>query len=243
MDTCLGPPFRADHVGSLLRPTRLVDARARLQRGEINADQLRAIEDEVIRALVAKQESIGLQAITDGEARRDFWHIDFLSQLEGVSTIESTDAGMKFKTAVQSKVLETTGRVRCTRPIMAEDCAFLGSLTSRTAKQTIPSPSVLYMRGGRRSVSASVYPDIDVFWRDLAIAYVLGSMDPAERRAFEVRLAADPAGRAEVAAFRATLDALGHAVPQVEPSARLRARILEAIDRKSTRLNSSPLVI
>jgi 5-methyltetrahydropteroyltriglutamate--homocysteine methyltransferase len=165
------PPFRADHVGSLLRPASLIAARARRQRGEISAMQLRAIEDETIRSLVARQESVGLQAITDGEARRDFWHIDFLSQFDGVATTESADAGMKFKTATQSRVLQTTGRVRCSRPIMADDFAFLGSITSRTAKQTIPSPSVLYMRGGRKSVSAEAYPDIDGFWGDLAVAY------------------------------------------------------------------------
>jgi 5-methyltetrahydropteroyltriglutamate--homocysteine methyltransferase len=164
------PPFRADHVGSLLRPAALADARARYKRGELPAAELRAAEDAAIRAVVARQESIGLQSITDGELRRDYWHIDFLRQLDGVTIAESP--GMKFGgTEEQPPMATVTGRVNCTRPIMADDFAFLKSVTQRTAKVTIPSPSMLHMRGGRKAISSTVYPDMSAFWNDVGAAY------------------------------------------------------------------------
>jgi len=164
------PPFRADHVGSLLRPAALANARARHKRGDLPADELRAVEDAAIRAVVARQESIGLQSITDGELRRDYWHIDFLRQLDGVTIAESP--GMKFGgTEEQPPMATVTGRVNCTRPIMADDFAFLKSVTQRTAKYTIPSPSMLHMRGGRKAISTSVYPDMGAFWNDVGAAY------------------------------------------------------------------------
>jgi 5-methyltetrahydropteroyltriglutamate--homocysteine methyltransferase len=164
------PPFRADQVGSLLRPAELAAARARYRRGEIAAEQLREIEDAAIRAAVARQESIGLQSITDGEYRRDWWHLDFLAQLDGVTLRENP--GPKFGgTAEQPPIATVTGKVRCTRPIMADHFAFLKSATRRTAKLTIPSPSMLHLRGGRAAISRTAYPDLAEFWADAAAAY------------------------------------------------------------------------
>jgi 5-methyltetrahydropteroyltriglutamate--homocysteine methyltransferase len=168
----MNAPFRADQVGSLLRPAALADARARFKRNELTAAQLRTVEDEAIRGLVAKQEAIGLQSITDGECRRDYWHIDFMRQLDGVTASESSAAGMKFQgTVEQPLVVATTGKIACSTPIMADDYAFLKSVTKRTAKYTMPSPSMLHMRGGRTSVSTEVYPDIAEFWKDVGVAY------------------------------------------------------------------------
>lgn len=165
------PPFRADQVGSLLRPVRLADARARHRRGEIDAATMRTVEDEAIREAVAHQEELGLRAVTDGEFRRDWWHLDFLSRLEGVTL--SSNPGSKFNSAgdEQPPIATVTGRIDCTLPIMVDDFSFLRSVTSRHPKMTIPSPSMLHLRGGRRAVSADVYPDLDRFWDDTAAAY------------------------------------------------------------------------
>jgi 5-methyltetrahydropteroyltriglutamate--homocysteine methyltransferase len=166
------PPFRADHVGSLLRPPALVEARARRKAGEIDADTLRAAEDEAVREVVRRQEAIGLQAVTDGELRRDWWHLDFLAQLDGVTM--TANEGPKFQIAGQGEqppIATVTGRVGCSRPIMADHFAFLSSVTTRTAKMTIPSPSMLHLRGGRAAISREVYPDLDAFWDDVAAAY------------------------------------------------------------------------
>ena len=165
------PPFRADQVGSLLRPAALVEARAQFQCGAIDAAALRAVEDDSIRALVARQEGVGLQGITDGELRRDYWHIDFMRQLDGVTMTESSAAGMQFQGVAQPLIVSTTGKIRCAKPIMADDFAFLKSVTHRTAKVTIPSPSMLHMRGGRTAVSRAAYPDIAEFWHDVGLAY------------------------------------------------------------------------
>jgi 5-methyltetrahydropteroyltriglutamate--homocysteine methyltransferase len=166
------PPFRADHVGSLLRPPELARQRAQFKRGEIDAATLRAAEDAAIRDAVARQQAVGLHSITDGEFRRDWWHLDFLSQLDGVQLKENP--GVKFKIAGQSEqppITQVTGRVACRRPIMVEDFRFLAGCTTRTPKMTIPSPSMLHLRGGRASISREVYPDLDAFWADVAAAY------------------------------------------------------------------------
>jgi 5-methyltetrahydropteroyltriglutamate--homocysteine methyltransferase len=164
------PPFRADQVGSLLRPQALVDARARFKSGEINAEQLRKHEDDAIRAAVARQESIGLKSVTDGEFRRDYWHIDFLRQLQGVEIKQM--AGPKFVgTEEQPPIATVVGKLDYARPVMVDDFQFLQSVAQRTPKQTIPSPSMLHMRAGRKGVSSEVYPDIDVFWDDAAATY------------------------------------------------------------------------
>ncbi len=167
------PPFRADQVGSLLRPAALSRARERFKAGQIPADELRGIEDEAIREAVRRQQAIGLKSITDGEFRRDWWHLDFLAQLDGVSVRENP--GPKFKIAGQGEqppIASVTGRVGCSRPIMADHFAFLKSVVSQgTAKMTIPSPSMLHLRGGRASISKTVYPDLAQFWADTAAAY------------------------------------------------------------------------
>jgi len=164
------PPYRADQVGSLLRPAELVEARNRFKRGEIDAAQLREHEDEAIRAAVARQESVGLQSITDGEFRRDYWHIDFLRQLQGVEIKQM--AGPKFVgTQEQPPIATVIGKLDYARPVMVEDFKYLKAQTQRTPKQTIPSPSMLHMRAGRKGVSSEVYPDIDAFWADAAMTY------------------------------------------------------------------------
>jgi 5-methyltetrahydropteroyltriglutamate--homocysteine methyltransferase len=164
------PPFRADQVGSLLRPQALVEARARFKSGEIDAGQLREHEDQAIRAAVERQESIGLQSVTDGEFRRDYWHIDFLRQLQGVEIKQM--AGPKFVgTEEQPPIATVVGKLDYARPVMVDDFRFLQSVAQRTPKQTIPSPSMLHMRAGRKGVSREVYPDIDVFWADAATTY------------------------------------------------------------------------
>lgn len=165
------PPYRADQVGSLLRPESLAATRAAFKRAEVDAATLRAAEDVAVREAVHRQETIGLQAVTDGEFRRDWWHLDFLSQLDGVQL--KSNEGEKFKIAGQEQppITAVTGRVGCSRPIMVDDFAFLKSVTSRTPKMTIPSPSMLHLRGGRASISTTVYPQLDAFWDDVATAY------------------------------------------------------------------------
>jgi len=166
------PPFRADHVGSLLRPPELAALRARWKAGEVDAATLRHAEDEAIRAAVRRQEATGLQSITDGEFRRDWWHLDFLAQLDGVTL--TANEGPKFRIAGASEqppIATVTGRIGCSRPIMAADFAFLKSVTARTPKMTIPSPSMLHLRGGRAAISRAAYPDLDAFWDDVAAAY------------------------------------------------------------------------
>lgn len=174
------PPFRADQVGSLLRPVPLAAARAKFKRGELSASALRDIEDDSIRAVVARQEAVGLQSVTDGELRRDYWHIDFLRQLDGVTISENP--GLRFGgTEEQPPIATVTGRVACTRPIMADDFSFLKAVTRCTAKYTIPSPSMLHLRGGRNAVSTSAYPDLGEFWADVGAAYRRAIRHFAER--------------------------------------------------------------
>jgi len=152
------PPFRADQVGSLLRPPGLAEAR---KRRDISFQQ------DAIRDVVARQEAIGLQGITDGEFSRDWWHLDFLAQLEGVAL--KTNPGPKFGgTEEQPPIPVVTGKVSYSREIMLEDFRFLKSCTSRTAKFTIPSPSMLHLRAGRAGIA---YEDMEEFWSDAAAAY------------------------------------------------------------------------
>ena len=163
------PPFRADHVGSLLRPSALREARARAQAGALAAEQLREVEDRAIRAAVAKQEALGLRAVTDGEYRRDFWHLDFLRRLEGVGL--APIAGMRFQAEDVPPMPTVTGRIRCGQPIMADDFRFLASVATAVPKLTIPAPAMLHLRGGRSAISREHYPDLTAFWTDVAIAY------------------------------------------------------------------------
>jgi 5-methyltetrahydropteroyltriglutamate--homocysteine methyltransferase len=174
------PPFRADQVGSLLRPAWLAQTRTRWKAGEIDAQTLREAEDRAVAEIVQRQRDIGLQAITDGEFRRDWWHLDFLGQLDGV-TLKHND-GPKFKIEGQSEqppIASVTGPVGCSRPIMADDFAYLQAQVdslhaggaAAVGKMTIPSPSMLHLRGGRAAISRQVYPDLDAFWDDVAAAY------------------------------------------------------------------------
>jgi 5-methyltetrahydropteroyltriglutamate--homocysteine methyltransferase len=166
-------PYRADQVGSLLRPDWLAAERARFKRGDSDAATLKASEDRAITEAVRRQEAIGLQSITDGEFRRDWWHLDFLAQLDGVTLKENL--GPQFQTGEhggeQPPIATVTGRIGCSRPIMADDFAYLKTQTTRTPKMTIPSPSMLHLRGGRAAISRAVYPEMDAFWADVAAAY------------------------------------------------------------------------
>ena len=165
------PPFRADQVGSLLRPAGLAAARAQFRQGALSADTLRLVEDDSIRNIVEKQQSIGLRSITDGELRRDYWHIDFLRQLDGVTITAMANQSRFGGTEEQPPIATVTGKIVCARPIMVDAFEYLHGITRGTAKVTIPSPSMLYMRGGRKAVSDTVYPDLAQFWRDVAVAY------------------------------------------------------------------------
>jgi 5-methyltetrahydropteroyltriglutamate--homocysteine methyltransferase len=170
--TRTNPPFRADHVGSLLRPAELKEARARRERGEISQEELTAIENAAIERTIARQAAVGLRSATDGEFRRAMWHFDFLERLNGVESFRA-DHGIAFKGGIetQAKGLRVTGKVGFSTHPMVEHFRFLSEHTRATAKMTIPSPSVLHFRGGRRAVSADVYPDMDKFYRDLGLAY------------------------------------------------------------------------
>ena len=170
----LNPPFRADHVGSLLRPQRLKEARARFQKHEITKDQLREAEDDAIRDVVRKQEAVGLQSITDGEFRRTFFHIDFLERLEGVAV--SAGIGAKFHTR-EGEIdfapprVTVTGKLRHVQDIQTADFQFLQSVATKTPKVTIPSPTMVHFRGGRKGIDITAYPDLDEFFEDLAQVY------------------------------------------------------------------------
>jgi 5-methyltetrahydropteroyltriglutamate--homocysteine methyltransferase len=166
------PPFRADHVGSLLRPAELHEARAKARRGEMSADALRALQDKHIREAVAKQESVGMQLVTDGEFRRDWWHIDFIHGFDGVELAAGDAYGdAKFKnTDEQPPFMTVKSRIRRTKPSMLEHFKFLKSVAKRTPKFTMPSPAMLHARGDRASLRKT-YPDLDEFWADLTKAY------------------------------------------------------------------------
>jgi 5-methyltetrahydropteroyltriglutamate--homocysteine methyltransferase len=166
------PPFRADHVGSLLRPAALKEARARRERGEISSAELSAAEDAAIERIIARQGEIGLRSATDGEFRRAMWHFDFLERLDGVESFRS-DHGISFKGGIetQPKGLRVTGKVGFSAHPMLDHFRFLKGRANTTAKMTIPSPSVLHFRGGRRAVNAEIYPDMQEFYRDLGLAY------------------------------------------------------------------------
>ena len=165
------PPFRADQVGSLLRPAELTEARARTKRGELDATGLRAVEDRCIRAAIARQESIGLQAVTDGEFRRAWWHVDFLAGFDGVEGyIAPLVVGFK-NTEEQPPMIRVTGKVKRTKPVFVDSYMFMQSMAKHTAKQTIPAPAMLHLRPGRAGISRETYPDLAEFWTDVGQAY------------------------------------------------------------------------
>src|SRR5437899_2738209 len=153
------PPFRADHVGSLLRPTALKEARAKRERGEIGADELAAIEDREIERVIRQQEAVGLQSVTDGEFRRAFWNYDFLGRLDGVEAYLG-ERKIKFQ-GPQPKpmMLRVTGKLGSYRSHpMIQHFRFVAAHAKATAKMTIPSPSSLHFRYGRDAVPESIYP-------------------------------------------------------------------------------------
>jgi 5-methyltetrahydropteroyltriglutamate--homocysteine methyltransferase len=168
------PPFRADHVGSFLRPKELLDAREKFRLGSIERSELRAIEDAAIRGIVQFQEDLGLRGVTDGEFRRTYFHIDFLEQLEGVETRGGIAANFRSASGEVSfapPVMHVTGKLRHVRPIQTADFAFLKSVTTRLPKVTIPSPTMLHFRGGRAAISKQAYPDLEQFYADVASCY------------------------------------------------------------------------
>lgn len=168
------PPFRGDHVGSLLRPETLLQARERHQKGEISAEELREVEDRCIRDAVKLQEEVGLSGVTDGEYRRTYFHIDFLEQLEGVKV--RGGISMKFHSA-EGEVdfapprLEVASKLRHTHGIQTADFKYLQSVTSKLPKVCIPSPTMVHFRGGRDAIDERTYPDINDFFDDLAACY------------------------------------------------------------------------
>jgi len=166
------PPFRADHVGSLLRPPSLKDARARREHGEISAAELTAAENAAIERIIERQAEAGLRSATDGEFRRAMWHFDFLERLDGVESFRA-DHGIAFKGGIetQAKGLRVIGKLGFSGHPMLEHFAFLRNHTRAVPKMTIPSPSVLHFRGGRRAVDSAIYPEMDAFYRDLGQAY------------------------------------------------------------------------
>jgi len=165
------PPFRADHVGSLLRPSALKTAREQRAKGEISAAELKDIEDREIERVIKKQEDVGLQSITDGEFRRSWWHLDFLWGLDGIEK-HVMESGVAFAAVTtRNEGLKVTGKVGFSGHPMLEHFKFVAAHTQRTPKITIPSPSAAYGRPMRTPIDKSFYPKLDVFFNDLGQAY------------------------------------------------------------------------
>jgi len=169
------PPFRADHVGSLLRPPELIAARQRFNRGEIKAEELRRVEQDSVRAVVKLQEELGLKLATDGEYQRSSWHRDFLQQIGNVRMVENQ---LKLRFHTHEGDTEMTppgfrieGKLHRPKPIFLEHFRFLKSVCNVTPKITVPSPSNLHFRGGRQMVDAKAYPEMAAFFDDLAGVY------------------------------------------------------------------------
>jgi 5-methyltetrahydropteroyltriglutamate--homocysteine methyltransferase len=174
MSTRTIPPFRADHVGSFLRPKYLLEAREKQKKGEITAEELRRVEDRAITEIVKFQEDVGLQSITDGEFRRTYFHIDFLDQLGGVKTdlpvmIKKPDGSEELA----PPVMRVVDKVRHAKDIQRADFEYLKSQLApgSTPKVSIPSPTMLHFRGGRAGISREAYPDLEPFYADVATAY------------------------------------------------------------------------
>jgi len=178
------PPFRADHVGSLLRPQRLLEARDRRKRNEISAAELTRVEDEAIRDAVKLQEDVGLEAVTDGEFRRTFWHIDFLERFANVTVIpprikarfHTHEGDIEFA----PPGLRVDGKLSRPAPIFVDHFKFLKGATKKTPKQTIPSPSNMHFRGGRGAIDQKAYPDLAEFYADLGRVFAEEVKDLAD---------------------------------------------------------------
>jgi 5-methyltetrahydropteroyltriglutamate--homocysteine methyltransferase len=206
------PPFRADHVGSLLRPPELLAARAQHKDGAISDEELRAVEDDAIRDVVRMQEDIGLQTATDGEFRRTSWHMDFIYALHGISRT-SDELKVRMRNAAgdlefTSAALKVDGKIGIDEPIFGADFSFLkDAVTTGTPKLTIPSPSMVHYRGGAAALDPDVYPDESQFWTDLSAAYAdqvreIAALGCTYLQLDDTSLAYlnDPAQRAEIAA-------------------------------------------
>ncbi|MGR7028099.1 5-methyltetrahydropteroyltriglutamate--homocysteine S-methyltransferase [Geodermatophilus sp. URMC 62] len=209
-----GPPFRADHVGSLLRPPSLLEARTRHAAGEIDDAELRGIEDAAIADVVRLQGDVGLGTATDGEFRRASWHMDFIYAIDGISKVTGEDIVVHFRNAdgtidFTPAGLHVDGPLAIGEPIFGADLAYLQSLVGegQTAKLTIPSPSMVHYRGGAAAIDPAVYPDEDAFWDALSAAYAsqvrgVAAMGCRYLQLDDTSLAYlnDPAQRAELAA-------------------------------------------
>jgi 5-methyltetrahydropteroyltriglutamate--homocysteine methyltransferase len=215
------PPFRADHVGSLLRPPELLAAREQCRAGTLTAAQLKQQEDEAILAVVRRQEDLGLRAVTDGEYRRTLWHIDFLKQFANVEVIRSP-IKLNFHTEQGDidhapTAMRVTGRLARPHPIFVEHYRFLHSIARGMPKLTIPSPSMLHFRGGREVIDRSAYPDLAQFYADLARVYAeevadLGAAGCRYLQLDEVNFAylCDPKLRREVQGYGEDPERLPH---------------------------------
>jgi 5-methyltetrahydropteroyltriglutamate--homocysteine methyltransferase len=165
------PPFRAEHVGSLLRPREVLTAREDHAAGRITLEERRSVEDHAIREAVRMQESLGFKAVTDGELRRGSWHMDFMYQIGGVTRVQDNlkirfqnqTGGVEFTPAA----LRVTGKLTLDTCIFGEDFSFLKSMARATPKLTIPAPSLINYRGGRAAIDPAVYPDMEEFWDDV----------------------------------------------------------------------------
>jgi 5-methyltetrahydropteroyltriglutamate--homocysteine methyltransferase len=172
------PPFRADHVGSLLRPAEVTHARADFKAGRIDAAGLRAIEDDAIRGVIELQREAGLQTVTDGEFRRTSWHMDFIYSLGGIEQVQGEKIHVQFRSAegeydYAPPAMRVSGKVTLPQTIFADAFTFVrdNAGPGQTPKLTIPSPSMVHYRGGNSSIDQSAYPDIEAFWDDLTDAY------------------------------------------------------------------------
>jgi 5-methyltetrahydropteroyltriglutamate--homocysteine methyltransferase len=172
------PPYRADHVGSLLRPPGLTKARARFKAGEIDRDELRGVENEAITDVISLQRDAGLQTVTDGEFRRTTWHMDFIYSLGGIEQVSGQNINVHFHSQdgeydFESPAMRISEKVSLPETIFADAFTFLRDHAhgEQTPKLTIPSPSMVHYRGGNSSIDRSVYPEMDTFWEDLSAAY------------------------------------------------------------------------
>ena len=165
------PPFRADHVGSLLRPAALKEAREKFAKGEITREALKAVEDREIARVISKQEEVGLQSVTDGEFRRSWWHLDFLWGLDGIEKYVM-DSGVAFAAVTtRNEGVKVTGKIGSARHPMIEHFKFVAAHSKRTPKITIPAPSALYGRPAKPPIDGAVYPRLDAMFDDLGQAY------------------------------------------------------------------------
>ena len=163
-------PFRADHVGSLLRSEKVKTNRLLWKQGKLPAEALRAIEDEAIAETVKKVESIGMRSITDGEFRRDYFHLDFLKELDGVTVTGGIGANPNAKEAedgFKPPVLSVTGKLQHSKDIQVADYNYLQSVATQMPKVSIPSPTMVHFRGGRKAIDINSYPNMDDFFTDL----------------------------------------------------------------------------